>query len=218
MTGTRRRRANGEASRGKILDAAAEIAGERGYEGTTINLISARSGLPASSIYWHFKDKDELIAAVIERSFERWIAALDTRVEMPPDRTAEEWFHLAMQRTGAAIAEFPDYLRLGLLLILEQRPEEPTARRRFLAVRHVAMDRTRRLYSVLFADLGADDIESLVQLTIALADGLFVAQEAGELRLGDGFDLLATAVLGAVDQLRAAGVKTRQRRPAATRR
>jgi hypothetical protein len=107
-----------------------------------------------------------------------------------------------MQRTGAAIAEFPDYLRLGLLLILEQRPEEPTARRRFLAVRHVAMDRTRRLYAVLFADLGADDIESLVQLTIALADGLFVAQEAGELPLGDGFDLLAPAVLGAVDQLR----------------
>src|SRR5262245_14844044 len=218
MTRTRRRRANGEASRSKILDAAAEIAGERGYEGSSINLVSARSGLPASSIYWHFKDKDELIAAVVERSFEQWIAALDARVEGPPDTTAEEWFDLAMQRIGAAIAEFPDYQRLGLLLILEQRPEEPTARRRFLAVRHTARDRTRRLYSALFPDLGADDVESLVQLTIALADGLFVAQEAGELALGDGFDLLATALLGVVDQLRAARSTTRQRRPAATRR
>jgi hypothetical protein len=27
--------------------------------------------LPASSIYWHFKDKDDLIAAVIERSLAR---------------------------------------------------------------------------------------------------------------------------------------------------
>lgn len=61
------------ASREKILDAAAEIAGERGYEGTSINLISERSGLPASSIYWHFKDKDELIAAVIDRSGTSWL-------------------------------------------------------------------------------------------------------------------------------------------------
>ena len=33
----RRRRANGEQSRTRILDAAAEIAGERGYEGTSIH-------------------------------------------------------------------------------------------------------------------------------------------------------------------------------------
>ena len=37
---SRRTRANGEASRERILDAAAEIAGERGYEGTSINLVS----------------------------------------------------------------------------------------------------------------------------------------------------------------------------------
>ena len=61
----RRRRANGEQSRTRILDAAAEIAGERGYEGTSISLVSSRCGLPASSIYWHFKDKDDLIAAVM---------------------------------------------------------------------------------------------------------------------------------------------------------
>ena len=56
----RRRRANGEESRQRILDAAAEIAGERGYDGTSIALVSERSGLPASSIYWHFEDKDAL--------------------------------------------------------------------------------------------------------------------------------------------------------------
>ena len=69
----RRKRANGEASRERILDAAAEIAGERGYEGTSINLVSERSGLPASSIYWHFTNKDELVAAVIDRSFHTWV-------------------------------------------------------------------------------------------------------------------------------------------------
>ncbi|MGA9612430.1 MAG: TetR/AcrR family transcriptional regulator, partial [Mycobacterium sp.] len=73
----RRTRANGEQSRQRILDAANEVATERGYEGTTISLVSKQSGLPPTSIYWHFADKDDLIAAVIERSFQRWLAALE---------------------------------------------------------------------------------------------------------------------------------------------
>src|SRR5271157_5169172 len=72
----RRTRANGEQSRERILDAATEVATERGYEGTTISLVSEKSGLPPTSIYWHFADKDDLIAAVIDRSFQRWLAAL----------------------------------------------------------------------------------------------------------------------------------------------
>jgi AcrR family transcriptional regulator len=198
----RKRRANGEASRQRILDAAAEIAGERGYEGTSINLVSERSGLPASSIYWHFADKDELIAAVIDRSYARWVAALDAPVIVPAGAGPDEVFRLTMQRTGAAITRFPDFLRLGLMLILEHRPDEPTARGKFLAGRRLSAERTRSAYRAFFADLGAGDVESLVTLTLALADGLFVAQELGEVELSDAFDLLATAILGAADRLR----------------
>jgi AcrR family transcriptional regulator len=79
----RKKRANGVESRQRILDAAVEIAGERGYDGTSIAAVSAKCGLPASSIYWHFKDKDDLIAAVIERSFEAWLTA----VELPGEET-----------------------------------------------------------------------------------------------------------------------------------
>ncbi|HEY6238148.1 MAG TPA: TetR/AcrR family transcriptional regulator [Thermoplasmata archaeon] len=202
MVETRRRRPKGEASREKILDAAAEIAGERGYEGTSINLISERSGLPASSIYWHFKDKDELVAAVIDRSFQQWSDTLGAPMDIAPNATASEMFHAIMRRTGAGIAEFPDYLRLGLMLMLERRPEELTARRRFLEVRRIAADRARTLYRVVFPDLGADDIETLVTLTMALSDGLFVAQEVGEVKLDDAFDMLATAILGSASELR----------------
>ena len=85
----RRKRADGELSRERILDAATEIAAERGYEGTGIAQVSAKCGLPASSIYWHFKDKDDLITAVIERSFASWLAAWQFPAEgAPRDRIA----------------------------------------------------------------------------------------------------------------------------------
>ncbi|MFG3289088.1 TetR family transcriptional regulator [Streptomyces sp. NPDC048179] len=35
-------------SRGRILDAAVEIAGDRGYDSTSIVAVRARCGLPAS--------------------------------------------------------------------------------------------------------------------------------------------------------------------------
>ena len=47
----------------------------RGYSGTSIAAVSKASGLPPSSIYWHFTDKDDLLAAVIERSYGAWVAA-----------------------------------------------------------------------------------------------------------------------------------------------
>src|SRR6185312_12889685 len=44
-------------SRERILKATAAVAAERGYDGTTISEITRRSGLSASSVYWHFTDK-----------------------------------------------------------------------------------------------------------------------------------------------------------------
>lgn len=203
MAEARKRRANGEASRQRILDAAAEIAGERGYEGTSINLVSERSGLPASSIYWHFKDKDQLIAAVIDRSFTQWSETIEQPVVIPDGATGEAVFRAGLQRTGRALSEFPDFLRLGLMLILERRPEEPTARARFIHTRTVTSSRVGALYRRQFAELDESAIRSLVTLTMALADGLFVANEVGEIALDESFDLMATAILGAARQLRA---------------
>jgi AcrR family transcriptional regulator len=197
----RRKNARGDASRERILDAAGEVAGDRGYEGTSINLVSERSGLPASSIYWHFKDKDELIAAVIERNFAEWVESLDRAPMVPHDGTRDEAFRLYFQSNRRALAEFPQFVRLGLMLLLERRPQEPTARAKFMQVRRLTQDRLRHFYGSGFPELREADIDSLVGLTIALADGFFLAQEAGEGDLEEAFDLMATCVLGTAKQL-----------------
>jgi AcrR family transcriptional regulator len=199
----RRRRANGEESRHRILDAATEIAGERGYEGTSIALVSERSGLPASSIYWHFKDKDALIAAVIERSFGRWLVGAGAWVPPREDATREELMVAMMQQTAKALFDAPDFLRLGLMLALERRPEEPSARTMFLRTRDEAHRRTVASYRELFGELDAAAVRDLATFTMAMADGLFVAKEID----GDAVDLLgqfetlSAAVLAAADHL-----------------
>ena len=179
----RRRRLDGEASRTRILDAATEIASERGYEGTSIALVSAKCGLPASSIYWHFKDKDDLIAAVIERSFAQWLSAW----QMPYEGTPRERIVGVALQVAKALLDSPDFLRLGLMLGLERRPVEPRARAMFIAVRAQAFDMLRTAIRDLTPGLTDAQVHQLATYALAGADGAFIAKEIG----GDSVDLPA---------------------------
>jgi AcrR family transcriptional regulator len=179
----RRKRADGELSRERILDAATEIAAERGYEGTSIALVSAKCGLPASSIYWHFKNKDDLIAAVIERSFADWVTAWQVPDEGPG---LDRLLGLAMQITKSLL-DSPDFLRLGLMLALERRPVEPRARAMFLQARAQTHDELVKTVRKLTPELTKAQINQLVTYAIAGADGLFIARDLG----GDAVDLVA---------------------------
>jgi AcrR family transcriptional regulator len=212
--GERRKRADGEESRQRILDAAAEIAGERGYDGTSIALVSERSGLPASSIYWHFEDKDHLLAAVIERTFHRWLEGMRTWAPPRPGTSREAQFTAAVARTAKALTEAPHFLRLGLMLSLERRPAEATARTMFLEVREQAYQGIVAAYEAFFpGELRARDARSLATLTMAAADGLFIAHEIDEqVDLGESFELLAAAMLGAAEHVRSRSDRSRKGR------
>ncbi|MEU3616955.1 TetR/AcrR family transcriptional regulator [Streptomyces sp. NPDC006872] len=182
---TRKKRANGVESRQRILDATVEIAGERGYEGTSIAAVSAKCGLPASSIYWHFKDKDDLIAAVIERSFETWLVAVELPVEAsgtPLERVTAMAGNLAK-----SLVDAPDFLRLGLMLALERRPTETRGRTVYLQVRAVAAQRIGEVIRTLLPTLDETAVQTLTTYTVAGADGLFVQREIN----GDAVDLVA---------------------------
>ncbi|HTH91578.1 TetR/AcrR family transcriptional regulator [Mycobacterium sp.] len=179
----RRKRADGELSRQRILDAATEIAAERGYEGTSIALVSKKCGLPASSIYWHFKDKDDLIAAVIERSFASWLAAW----QFPDEGDAPDRMKGMAMQIAKALLDSPDFIRLGLMLALERRPVEARARAMFLQARAQAYGQLIDVIGELTPDLTDAQTHQLATYALAGADGLFIAKEIG----GDAVDLIA---------------------------
>jgi AcrR family transcriptional regulator len=192
-------RANGEASRKRILDAAAEIAGERGYAGTSISHVMERSGLPKSSIYWHFTDKDALFAAVIKDSYERWIEEFSIRAGTGERSPAE-----LVVLLHDSLADVPAFLRFGHLVTLEQ--SDHGARAEFLEIRRISL---RNLAQVFALATGADDrlSESLAAVALALVDGAFIARAAGE----HGFD--DSSVLGAAFGAYAEAATSRHARP-----
>lgn len=196
----RSKRADGALSRDRILDAAAEIAAERGYEGTSIALVSAKCGLPASSIYWHFKDKDDLIAAVIERSFGHWVSAW----QFPDEGEPAERLSAAAAQTAKALSDSPDFIRLGLMLSLEHRPVEPRARAMFVEARDQAFRILATGIRELVPGLTDPQAEQVATYAIAGADGLLIAKEiSGDtVDLGTLFEMHARALYHVAVQLR----------------
>ncbi|MDR7279595.1 TetR/AcrR family transcriptional regulator [Catenuloplanes atrovinosus] len=65
----------GDESRRRILDAAEELFAERGLDRTSFVDIAERSGISRGSIPWHFKNKNGLVMAVVERAVERLMSA-----------------------------------------------------------------------------------------------------------------------------------------------
>lgn len=203
----RKQRSNGVESRRKILDAAVEIAGVRGYEGTSIAAVSKACGLPASSIYWHFKDKDDLIAAVIERSFETWLTAV--RLPGEESGTPLERVLAMASEVARALTEAPDFLRLGLMLALERRPTETRGKEVFLQVRQTAREKIAEVIKELMPNLAPTDVHTLAAYAVAGADGLFVQREidGNDLDLVHMFQFHARLVFDAAQRLNEEGTR-----------
>jgi AcrR family transcriptional regulator len=197
---TDRRHVQGDASRERILDATIEIASLRGYHGTSIAEVSKRSGLPASSIYWHFANKDDLIAAVIQRSFDTWLElAMQVGVRRIGTAPAEQLV-ASMRLQAAALVRSPEFLRLGLMLALERHPKEPAARALFLRVRGQALCALEQSFERVLVELSGSAnavlAHRLAMVSMAAADGLFVAYQVDpdSLHLEDEFQLLAEMI------------------------
>lgn len=122
-------------SRDRLIEAAARLARERGVDGATISALCKRSGLPVSSVYWHFTDKDALFAEVIRTDYERWIAQGPDWVPDPTLDFADDLRNMMTAATAHTVAQMPDFIRIGMQLVLDQRDANEQARAEFLKIR-----------------------------------------------------------------------------------
>lgn len=61
--------------RNEILDAADELFGQQGFDGTSTNDILQKVGIARGTLYYHFKSKEDIMDALIERYAERILVA-----------------------------------------------------------------------------------------------------------------------------------------------
>lgn len=67
----RKTKEEAEATRQAILQSAMDTFYEKGYSKTTFDEIAKRINLTKGAVYWHFRNKPDLIAAIINDYFEK---------------------------------------------------------------------------------------------------------------------------------------------------
>lgn len=82
---TDHRRATAERNVDAILDAAEALLERRSQ--TTITAVASQAGVSRMTVYAHFRDRTELLEAVVDRAVRRWVAAVE---RLAPERMAPE--------------------------------------------------------------------------------------------------------------------------------
>ena len=76
----RRTKEEAEQTRKDILNSALDIFYEKGYSKTTFDEIAKRINLTKGAVYWHFRNKPDIITALIKEAFQRTNEAINKKI------------------------------------------------------------------------------------------------------------------------------------------
>ena len=115
--------------RDRLCEAATRLFAQHGADGFTMRMLAAEVGCATMTSYRYFKDKDELLAAVRARAFDRFSQALEAAAQTPGDSRAKsaaigeayvafalanrEAYQLMFEMSPPDTERFPDLARAG---------------------------------------------------------------------------------------------------------
>lgn len=96
----------------QMLDAAAALLDEGGYDALSTRAVAARAEVPIGSIYRFFRDKRGLADALARRNLERFLARIERRLTGAADRpdmvdlVVDEYVEMKRTVPGFAVIDF----------------------------------------------------------------------------------------------------------------
>ncbi|WP_329254677.1 TetR/AcrR family transcriptional regulator [Actinoallomurus sp. NBC_01490] len=208
MAERKSRQARSDNSKELILKAALRLAVERGFAGTTMADVSAASGLPIGSVYWHFKSKEQLFVALLEHSYEEWQKIYTDEVGLR-DKVTRGILGLAGSADPSRYTDEEAFLKVAQILALDKRlgglgAESPVTQA-YVAVRAKMFQvNVRRVAASLPPEVTEAHPELPQQLTVlglAMTDGLYVhANSEVHLDFAAYADVAARALEALVEQ------------------
>lgn len=155
--------------RDRILDTATELFYQEGVRAVGVDLIVERSGVAKTSLYRHFRTKDDLVAAMLERDDAQYWKRWD-RVAAEIKDDAEQELEAEVEWIARDIAE-PSYRGCPFINVATEFPS-PDHPARAVAVRHKCELRRRIL--ALLKRIGALRPAELTDQLVLVIDGAYV--------------------------------------------
>jgi AcrR family transcriptional regulator len=126
-------------TRERIITEALRLFADRGYRATTVGDIEAAAGLQPrrGSLYKHFKSKEEVLRAALERHTRR-VAAMESVVDLLPAGDLDTEFSLLVRWGMRELGRERELIRI-VMRESDQFPEVREYRNRFAAVTYRGM-------------------------------------------------------------------------------
>lgn len=117
----RRTKEEAEQTREQILWSALDIFCEKGYSRTTFDEIAKRISLTKGAVYWHFRNKPDLIAALIREAFTRLNNAI--LQEVPNVKSLQD-LKRRFVVDATYIRDFPNYRKFLFFILFQMEWSE----------------------------------------------------------------------------------------------
>jgi len=175
-------------TREALIDAAAAEFGARGLDAPSLDAICARAGFTRGAFYVHFRDREHLVAAVMQRALGGFLDAIIATGEEPHDleRTVRRF-----EEAVAGIAQLRGARSRGISPVpggvpfhrfLEACERSVAIRKRFVALLSEAAERVAKtaaagqIAATVRRDVSADGLGALL---VTLALGFVASVEVG---------------------------------------
>jgi AcrR family transcriptional regulator len=114
----------GQAKRQMIIDAAASLFAEKGYNATTLWDIAAKAGTQPGSLYYHFDSRDDIVREVLKSSMNLTSARVRGALEkIPPDTPYIDRIALGIRTHVESVFQSDPYTS-AYFRIINEVPEE----------------------------------------------------------------------------------------------
>ena len=155
-------------TRERLIEAAGELFGEKGYHATSIREICARAEANVAAINYHFHDKaqlsEEVLVYVFRYGFEHYRLEQTANLAWPPERQLQEFIHVFLW--SRLDPERPDWHRK----VVHREMLEPGPNLKAVAERVIKRN-AHILEGIVRAVLGDQAPESTVRLCMASVIG-----------------------------------------------
>lgn len=147
-----------EQKRDEIVAAARALLIEEGYEVASISRVAAAAGVAPNTIYWYFKDKDDLLVAALDAEFSARVGEYFALSDM--DLTERLlWVVHQLERVSHLISTV--HTRLA------QSPSINAWHERFHALSEAMLR-----HELIKANVAAEKVEALVKISVFTIEGL----------------------------------------------
>jgi AcrR family transcriptional regulator len=162
-----------------LLDAAAAVIDELGYERLTTAMVAERAGASIGTVYRYFPDRIAVLQALSARNLERTLAKVTHEIA---DTTHESWLDALSAGFGVFVEAFKNEagfrsLRVGDVIDLQPNPNDRTYNSVVAETMLVAL---AERFDLPVTDATRFAFEVAVEISDALASRAFTFDPTGE--------------------------------------